>query len=216
MATSKKTKFKSAKLRFVFGVLLLALSTIINPASAAGVVDLTNPAFVAAGGSTSIPVGHAEFCAAHRGECGIETNVVSAQPLTEATWRELLNVNATINSTIAPVTDEDLYRTAEYWTYPRTAGDCEDYVLAKRRELISLGWPASTLLITVVKEASGSGHAVLLVRTDRGDLVLDNQDGMVKVWNQTGYQFIKRQSQTHAGQWVDLVDTRPLAVIASL
>lgn len=210
-------KFKLArKLRLVCGIYLLALAAAIAPASAANPVDLSNPAFIAAGGATSIPVGHSEFCKIHQDECDLTTYLVDTQALTEQSWRELLEVNAAVNSAIQPVTDEELYRVAEYWTYPRTAGDCEDFALAKRRELISRGWPASTLLITVVKEASGNGHAVLLVRTDRGDLVLDNQEGLVKLWNETRYQFIKRQSQGHAGQWVDLIDTRPLALIASM
>lgn len=215
MATTKKTNFVR-HIRIACGVLILALSAAINPANAANPVDLSNPAFVAAGQVTSIPVGHAQFCMSHASECGVDPNFTEVQPLTENSWRELLEINAAFNSAITPMTDADLYQTEEFWAYPRTAGDCEDYVLAKRRELIARGWPASTLLITVVKEASGAGHAVLLVRTDRGDLVLDNQEGLIKVWNQTRYQFIKRQSQTNAGQWVELIDTRPLSVIASL
>lgn len=215
MAQIKKSKF-AQKLRLVCGIYLLALAAAIAPANAANPVNLSDPAFLAAGGATSIPIGHAEFCKVHALDCGLAPRLVDAQPLTEQSWRELLEVNASINAAIQPVTDEDLYHVAEFWTYPRTAGDCEDFVLAKQRELIARGWPVSTLLIAVVKEASGSGHAVLLVRTDRGDLVLDNQVGLVKVWNQTRYQFIKRQSQSNAAQWVDLIDTRPLSLIASL
>lgn len=215
MAHVRKFKF-APKLRLVCGVYLLALAAALAPANAANPIDLSNPAFVAAGGATSIPVGHSEFCRSHEDECGIITNPVDAQDLDEQRWRELLEVNASVNASVRAVTDEELYRVAEFWTYPRDAGDCEDFALAKRRELIARGWPASTLLITVVTEASGSGHAVLLVRTDRGDLVLDNLDGLVKVWNQTRYHYIKRQSQGHAGQWVDLIDTRPLSLIASL
>jgi predicted transglutaminase-like cysteine proteinase len=63
-------------------------------------------------------------------------------------------------------------------------------------------------MMTVVRESKGTGHAVLMVRTDRGDLVLDNQDGRVLLWNETPYQFLKRQSQADAGQWVDLMDDR--------
>ena len=54
-----------------------------------------------------------------------------------------------------------------------------------------------------------------MVRTDRGDLVLDNQDGMVMVWTETPYQFVKRQSQANPGQWVDIVDHRATIVAAS-
>lgn len=215
MAIAGKITF-IRKLRLVCGVYLLALAAALAPAQGANTVDLSNPAFLAAGGATSIPIGHSEFCKTHAQECGLTTQLVDAHALTESNWRELLEVNAAMNAAITPVTDEELYRVAEFWTYPRKAGDCEDFALAKRRELINRGWPASTLLITVVKEANGNGHAVLLVRTDRGDLVLDNQDGLVRLWNETRYQFIKRQSQGHSGQWVDVIDTRPMSLIASL
>ncbi|MCB9994095.1 MAG: transglutaminase-like cysteine peptidase [Hyphomicrobiaceae bacterium] len=201
--------------RRAFGFVVLALVGHTAHAHAAG-IDFTNPAFIAPAGETSIPVGHAEFCAAHRSECQMNSSVTSAVALDQSRWQQLLEVNAEWNSKIIPVTDEQLYHVAEFWTYPHGYGDCEDFALAKRRELIDLGWPASTLLMTVVRQANGEGHAVLMVRTDRGDLILDNQDGLVKVWNQTRYQFIKRQSQNNAGQWVALVDTRPMNLIASL
>ena len=163
-----------------------------------------------AGGTTSIPVGHLEFCNSHKSECGAYDRVEPAAPLTDATWQQLVSVNAYYNQSVVPVTDQDLYKVAEFWTYPNGYGDCEDFALAKRRDLINAGWHPSTLMIAVVKEANGNGHAVLLARTDRGDLVLDNQDGMIRVWNETPYKFIKRQSQANAGQWVDMIDDREI------
>jgi len=197
----------------IAGLIALAFSTQFG---AAETIDFNNPAFVAASGQTSIPVGHAEFCAKHAGECGAQPSIQAAAHLTDGRWQQLLEVNTRFNSAISPVTDRDLYQVEEFWTFPRSAGDCEDFVLAKRRALIQQGWNPSTLLITVVRETNGDGHAVLLVRTDRGDLVLDNQDGLIKLWNETRYQFVKRQSQAHAGQWVDLVDPRSMTLIASL
>ncbi|KQX42454.1 transglutaminase [Devosia sp. Root436] len=188
---------------------LMALA-IGNPAQA---FDTTNVAFVqTVGGTTSIPVGHAEFCKSRPDECRANADPVAAVPLTEALWQQLLAVNAGINQHVVPVTDQELYQVAEFWTYPNGYGDCEDYALAKRRELINAGWPASTLLMAVVKQANGEGHAVLMVRTDRGDLVLDNQVGSIDLWSQTPYKFIKRQSQANAGQWVDMIDTREIVV----
>jgi predicted transglutaminase-like cysteine proteinase len=69
--------------------------------------------------------------------------------------------------------------------------------------------------MAVVRQPNGEGHAILMVRTDRGDLVLDNQDGLVKLWNETPYQFLKRQSQTDQGQWVDIIDNRSVRVAQS-
>ena len=69
----------------------------------------------------------------------------------------------------------------EVWAYPTTEGDCEDFVLLKRRKLINRGWPVGSLLVTVVRQKNGDGHAVLTVLTDRGDLVLDNLNPQVVV-----------------------------------
>jgi predicted transglutaminase-like cysteine proteinase len=187
---------------------LLALA--VAPAQA---FDTTNVAFVqTVGGTTSIPVGHAEFCQHRPDECRANPDPVAAVSLNEGLWQQLLAVNAGVNQAVVPVTDQELYQVAEFWTYPNGYGDCEDYALAKRRELINAGWPASTLLMAVVKQANGEGHAVLMVRTDRGDLVLDNQIGTVDLWSQTPYKFIKRQSQANAGQWVDMIDTRDIVI----
>lgn len=187
---------------------LLALA--VAPAQA---FDTTNVAFVqTVGGTTSIPVGHAEFCQHRPDECRANPDPVAAVSLNEGLWQQLLAVNAGVNQAVVPVTDQELYQVAEFWTYPNGYGDCEDYALAKRRELINAGWPASTLLMAVVKQANGEGHAVLMVRTDRGDLVLDNQIGTIDLWNQTPYKFIKRQSQANAGQWVDMIDTRDIVI----
>ena len=141
--------------------------------------------------------------------------MTQAVTLTEARWGALVRINNRMNSEIVPITDQDLYKVDEFWTYPRGYGDCEDIALAKRQALIEEGWDPSALLITVVRELNGNGHAVLMVRTDRGDLILDNQDGLVRVWNETQYQFVKRQSQAHAGEWVQIEDTRPIVTVAS-
>ncbi len=204
------------KIRLSLGFALLALAALIAPAQASGNVDLSNPAFAQVTGLTSIPIGHARFCQTRASECAPNGAVKELEPLTEARWRELLRVNAEYNASVVAVTDQELYQTEEFWTYPNGYGDCEDFVLIKRRALIELGWNPSTLLIAVVRQTSGAGHAVLIARTDRGDLVLDNLRGLVKVWNQTPYQYIKRQSQSHAGQWVDIRDTRPMSLLASL
>jgi len=201
----------SATLKGLKSLLFVALAALC--ATPAAALDLTNVAFVqTATGNTSIPVGHAEFCKTRPAECQANANPVLAVNLDEARWAQLLEVNAHFNNTVVPVADTDLYGVEEFWTYPNGYGDCEDFVLAKRRALIEAGWPASTLLMAVVREASGDGHAVLIVRTDRGDLVLDNQDGLIRVWNETAYQFVKRQDQAHAGRWVDMIDNRAITV----
>lgn len=194
---------------------LIAAIVALAPATPTVALDFSNVAFVqTTAGATSIPVGHLEFCNSHPGECRANDRIVPAMELTDSTWQQLVSVNAYYNQNVSPVTDQDLYKVAEFWTFPNGFGDCEDFALAKRRDLINSGWDPSTLMIAVVKEANGNGHAVLLARTDRGDLVLDNQDGTIRLWSETPYKFIKRQSQAHSGQWVDMIDDRVLVVAA--
>jgi predicted transglutaminase-like cysteine proteinase len=119
-------------------------------------------------------------------------------------WKLVHQVNAYVNGKIAPVSDQDLYGEPEHWAYPTDAGDCEDYLLLKKRLLETLHFAPETLLITVVLDEKGEGHAVLTVATDDGDFVLDNRRNEVLQWSDT-YKFLKRQSHTDPRQWVALV-----------
>ena len=94
-------------------------------------------------------------------------------------------------------------------------GDCEDYVLLKRRMLIQSGRPREALLVTVVRDQKQEGHAVLTVITDKGDYVLDNQNEDILLWSETGYRFVKRQSQSNPNLWVALDDLRPAIATAT-
>jgi predicted transglutaminase-like cysteine proteinase len=121
-----------------------------------------------------------------------------------------------VNERVQPMTDLDQYGVIEKWTYPESGfGDCEDYVLLKRRMLIQLGWPREALLVTVVRDRKGDGHSVLTVRTNRGEYVLDNQVERVLPWADTGYQYTKRQSQSDPNVWVSLGDQRPTSYVSA-
>lgn len=135
--------------------------------------------------------------------------------LTQDRWDELIQINHEVNRAVLPISDMDLYSVPEVWTFPDRYGDCEDYVLLKRHRLMQAGWPSGSLLITVVRDIDGGGHAVLTVRTDRGDFVLDNQEALIKHWTETPYSYLKRQSSRHAGKWVAVADQRNLDVLAS-
>ena len=155
-------------------------------------------------GKTLPPIGHVNFCARHGSECKSLGGTTRKVVLNNDNWKILHEVNNYSNKSIVPVTDGELYNVPEHWTFPTNAGDCEDIVLQKKRYLEGLGFPAETLLITVVLDEMGLGHAVLTVRTDRGDLVLDNMRDDIRTWNATGYTFIKRQSQYNPRLWVSL------------
>ena len=197
------------------GLIALTIATAPTPASAVdGDLSMAG-AYIQTVGLTSIPVGHAEYCARWSEDCLPNTASSDMVDLTPALWEQLQRVNNVFNTTITPASDIDLYGVEEFWTFPVNGyGDCEDFVLAKRAALIEMGWDAGVLLITVVRQANGEGHAVLTVRTDRGDLVLDNQEGLIRLWSDTPYTFLKRQSQANAGQWVDLVDPRGDILVA--
>lgn len=163
-------------------------------------------------GLTKTPIGARQFCEDWPEECrplGVASEPV---PLTEATWRELGAVNDRFNTQVQPRTDADFYSRREYWTYPDGFGDCEDYALAKRRALIELGWPATTLRLALVRQSNGDAHAVLVALTDLGDFVLDNLEPQVLGWDQTSYHFVKMQSAETLDRWVEVEDDRTLWV----
>ena len=114
------------------------------------------------------------------------------------------------------MTDLEHWGVVEKWSYPDDGyGDCEDYVLLKRRMLMQAGWPRSALLITVVRDQNGDGHAVLTVRSNKGEFILDNQNEKIVLWSETGYRFVKRQSQSDPNVWVLLGEPNPAAATAS-
>lgn len=173
---------------------------------------LAFPANMTTDGPTNPPVGHYEFCRSLPQEC--RSNPASAAPgvLTREGWKKILEVNYEINQAVTPMTDKEIYGVEEHWAYPDKVGDCEDYVLLKRKRLIEAGFSPADLLITVVLQPNGDGHAVLTVRTDRGDFVLDNMRNKVLLWSETEYTYLKRQSEQNSGRWVKLQDGRTVAV----
>lgn len=154
------------------------------------------------GAITSQPIGHYEFCQKYKSECKVQTANPKAAALTKAGWRTVRSINASFNRSIKPMTDMDIHGKDEVWSYPSKVGDCEDFVLAKRKALISRGFSPSTLLITVVRKPDGEGHAVLTLRTTEGDFILDNLNDSVRLWTQTPYRFLKRQAANNSGRWV--------------
>lgn len=172
-----------------------ALSPVIAPQSTAmAVASVTMP-----------PSGYLDYCMRSPAECpSQERTAVQPEPLTAARWADLDRVNTLVNASVRYVTDASLYNRSEYWTYPNGRGDCEDFVLAKRKLLLDSGWRAETLLIGVALDLEGLRHAVLIASTDKGDFVLDNQLERVVAWSETGYAWEKRQTAANPNIWVAL------------
>ncbi|MBD0414988.1 transglutaminase-like cysteine peptidase [Oryzicola mucosus] len=186
----------------VFGLQLFAAGQAFADAS-----------FMQTMGRTTQPVGHYDFCQRERGECSQKTPSKAPVQLTRSLWAKIVEVNNTVNMAIEPRTDMELWGQEEVWSFPvNMKGDCEDYVLEKRRRLMKLGVPAGSLLITVVRQPSGDGHAVLTVRSDLGEFILDNLESRVLAWHETDYTYLKRQSETNSGVWIGINDGRADAV----
>ena len=189
--------------------ILKVLITSVVIAGGSGVAQANSP--MRTGGITSQPIGHYEFCQSHPSECG-STGSARRVELTRALWSRIIGINDRVNVMVQPRTDMEMWGREEYWSYPGRQGDCEDYVLEKRRLLIKAGIPASALLVTVVLQPNGDGHAVLTLATDMGDFILDNLEPRVLAWNETAYQFLKHQSQRNPGAWVSVADDRQILV----
>lgn len=191
---------------------LLAAGAILLASFAASGAVHAGSDFMPIGKRTAQPVGHYEFCQRRPDECRPNAAIAKPIALTREFWALLVDINNDVNASVVPRTDMERLGVEEYWSYPDLYGDCEDYVLEKRRLLMEAGVPASNLLITVVRQHNGDGHAVLTVNTNMGDFILDNLEPRILAWSETDYQYLKRQSARHAGQWNGIDDGRAVAV----
>jgi predicted transglutaminase-like cysteine proteinase len=189
----------------------LLLAVIAGLAAMAGTANAGQP-FMPTGGRTTQPVGHYEFCQHQPDECRLKSSGGAPVELTRGLWAAMVEINNAVNTMVTPRTDMEMWGREEVWSYPDGIGDCEDYALEKRRQLMALGVPAGDLLLTVVRQPSGAGHAVLTMRTSRGEFVLDNLEPRVLAWTDTEYTFLKRQSERNSGVWVQINDGRADAV----
>ena len=158
------------------------------------------------------PMPSIRFCVNNPDECKVK-GPSGLAAIDEKSWDELNLVNRQINSKIAPA-----YSRAGQldWSVTTSYGDCNDYAVQKRHQLLARGWPSSALSLAVVIIPTGEGHLVLTVRTDRGDVVLDNLRSGIVMWNRTGYRFIKRQSNESPKFWVEAKGGRSLPALQAV
>lgn len=187
------------------------IAVVLSPASAVPASSATS-LWMQTGSVTSQPIGHYEFCRLYTDECSIKSAPAKPSQVTERGWQVIRQINLSVNASIDPITDEDLYGKEEVWAYPTDAGDCEDYALLKRRALMDRGFSAADLLMTVLLKPNGEGHAVVTVRTSQGDFILDNLEADVLLWSKTSYKFLKRQASFHSGRWVTIENGDEFAV----
>jgi predicted transglutaminase-like cysteine proteinase len=184
---------------------LVVLMFVLTVSSVAHASD--RPVYALVGDTSRAPSGWLQFCDDNPMDCRTGRQQPRDVVMTQVTWKDLVRVNRWVNETISPKTDQEHWGVIEKWSYPTDGyGDCEDYVLLKRKTLIDAGWPREALLVTVVRDKKGDGHAVLMVKTTWGEFVLDNMNLDVLPWHETGYRFVKRQSQADQNVWVSISD----------
>jgi len=170
-----------------------------NPAVPASLVE-TSPSLA--------PFQHVRFCLRYPADCKSNQAEDDRIVLTPETSELLERVNRTVNAAIIPAQKSSGEELQEVWAIAPYTGDCNDYAVTKRHELLRSGLPAKALRLAVVKTSSGSGHLVLFVATTKGDLVLDSLAETIVPWQSTNYQWMKIQSASDARIWHDVKVTR--------
>jgi predicted transglutaminase-like cysteine proteinase len=152
------------------------------------------------------PAGFLGFCAKHLSECLSRSQEAATVELTDERRQAIEAVQTSINASIAPRVDP-----AHVWDYSTDGtGDCNKYALTKRRELLAQGFPRGAVLLATATTERGEGHLVVVVRTDRGDLVLDNRVQHVVDWSVLPYHWVSVQSQQSPVRWVSIL-SQPIA-----
>lgn len=185
-------------------VLLAALATALSGVEAdAGGVSLPRTSIVEAS-PTLAPLQHVRFCLHYPDECRANSPDNERIDLTAASLRLLKRVNHQINASIIPISKTYIGNLNETWTIAPIQGDCNDYAVTKRHELLKKGLPSSALRLSVTKTAFGVGHLVLVVSTKQGELLMDSLSDEVRPWQATNYQWFKIQSARDPHLWVEV------------
>ena len=186
----------------LIGLTLLVLS---NPVQAQTTAALPSASKALANSGRAEPIrAWVQLCRDTPEECGVDVSERPAIALTLEAWQTLVLVNREVNERIKAVSDRDHWGVEDRWNLPDDgAGDCEDIQLLKRKILVERGLPRRAMRMAVVIDEEGGGHAVMMVRTDRGDFILDNRRPNILPWTQTGYIYVKAEGQDGM-EWMSL------------
>lgn len=155
--------------------------------------------FLSGEAGTLAPFAHVVFCLKVPDECRATAGPEEVE-LDGSKLKELASVNDEVNAEIIPKIMPGL----ETWSISPTYGSCHDYAITKRHRLLAAGWPIRTLRIAIAMTPEGIGHAILVVKTSAGDLVLDNRSSRILPWKQTDLQWIKIESGEDPQKWLSL------------
>jgi predicted transglutaminase-like cysteine proteinase len=154
--------------------------------------------------STLAPFQHVRFCLRYPSDCKSDATDNERIELNAETAALLRRVNHHVNTSIVPITKSYGPNLGDGWTIGPEMGDCNDYAVTKRHDLVEGGLPSKALRLSVVTTASGIGHLVLVVATTKGDIVLDNLTEVIRPWQSTDYRWLKIQSATDTQFWYEV------------
>jgi predicted transglutaminase-like cysteine proteinase len=161
------------------------------------------------------PFQHVRFCLRYPSDCKSDPSEDERVNFSEETAKLLDSVNRDVNGAISPTVKDYGSNSQDGWAISPVIGDCNDYAVTKRHELLKSGLPAKALRLSVVKTTSGIGHLVLVVVTTKGELVLDNLTETIRLWQNTDYHWLKIQSASDARFWYEIKTTSPAMVQVS-
>lgn len=205
--------------RYIIAGTTFLIGSMASYAGAQTIASLPNAASIGRidpmGGARPVQ-GWVSFCDRNPSECALDLSESPTVTLTGRLWKNLNAVNRQVNTSVTPMTDQEHWGVVDRWDIPTDGyGDCEDFQLLKRKILVEqYGLPRRAMRMTVVIDEQGEGHAVLMIRTDEGDIVLDNKRSSILPWHQTGYVFIKREGQD-GRDWVSLGERSSPATTAN-
>jgi predicted transglutaminase-like cysteine proteinase len=182
----------------------IALLILLAPAQGRSPIEASVAMPITEASPTLSPFQHVRFCLRYPADCKSDPTEAATVELTAGTLETLERVNRDVNASIMPVAKSNA--TADPgWTISPASGDCNDYAVTKRHELVRSGLPAKAVRLAVVKIPSGIGHLVLVVATNKGNLVLDNLSETILPWQLTKYHWVKIQSSSDAHYWYEIM-----------
>ena len=182
------------------GHFICAAALLLGTLGAAPAAQASEGAFITIVSASPPPSGARQLCRQYDWACATKR---SGRLTSQQEMQIVQRVNRHVNATIREVTDQSQYKTRERWALPTSrGGDCEDFALLKKRDLIAAGIDPRKLLIATVLDTRRNAHAVLVYRSESGDLVLDNLTNRIKPWASTRYLFLRMQDPKQPRRWV--------------
>jgi predicted transglutaminase-like cysteine proteinase len=184
---------------------VLALTALQQAAEAAGPGSMARnldktQLYLKEGIATLAPFAHVRFCMTSPRQCEV-TDGADVIDMTAQVKDRMAAINVSVNKAIRPLADPP---GQEVWIVGGAAGSCHDYAVTKRKELLEAGFSSKAVRLAVAFTGDGQGHAVVVVRTNQGDMVLDNRTSAIRRWDRTDLRWVKIESTANPRFWVSL------------